>query len=109
MKKSKSRAPAGLSVEARAWWRQLQAEFAIEDPGGLLLLQTALEAFDRLRGARALIDRDGVVITDRFGQSKPHPAATIERDARTAMLTALRALNLDVEPLQGRVGRPNGR
>jgi hypothetical protein len=74
----------------------------------LLLLETGMRAFDRCEAARALLDRDGVVVTDRWGQSKQHPAAAVERDARAGLLAALRALCLDVEPLQPRVGRPGG-
>ena len=45
---------------------------------------------------------------DRYGQLKAHPAVNIERDARAAMLAALKAMNLDVEPLRDRPGRPGG-
>ena len=86
--------PAGLSAAARAWWRRLVNDFGIEDSAGLLLLQTAMRAFDRMQDAATLIRRDGVVIDDRFKQKKPHPAAQIERDARAGMITALRALRL---------------
>ena len=100
--------PMGLSEPAKKWYRRLLAEFEIRDDAGRLLLETAMRAFDRGESARALLERDGVVITDRWGQSKPHPAAAIERDARSGMLAAMRALNLDVEPLRDRPGRPGG-
>jgi P27 family predicted phage terminase small subunit len=109
MKKPKPKpTPARLTPEALAWYRELDAEYGIgDDPAGRLLLQTSCEAFDRMREAQALLERDGAVVPDRWGQLKPHPAAAMERDARSAMLAGLRALNLDVEPL-GRVGRPAG-
>ncbi len=44
---------------------------------------------------------------DRFVQRKPHPLLAAERDARAQMLAALKALNLDLEPLKDR-GRPPG-
>jgi P27 family predicted phage terminase small subunit len=102
-------APKGLSTEAKAWWKRLRTEYEIEDDAGLLLLQTGLEAFDRMRLAQAAIARDGMTILDRFDQRKPHPLLPAERDARAQMLAALRALNLDVEPLHDRPGRPAGR
>ncbi len=47
------------------------------------------------------------MVPDRFGQLKQNPATIIERDAKMAMLRALRALGLDiVQP--GPVGRPVG-
>lgn len=101
--------PKGLSTEAKRWWKRLRTEYEIEDDAGLLLLQTGLEAFDRMRLAQEAIARDGMTVRDRFGQPKPHPLLPAERDARAQMLAALRALNLDVEPLQDRPGRPAGR
>jgi phage terminase small subunit len=100
--------PVGLSDSAAHWYRVLRAEFDIKDEAGRLLLETAMRAFDRGESARVLLERDGVVIADRWGQQKPHPAATIERDARAGMLAALKALNLDVEPLRDKLGRPGG-
>lgn len=107
MKKCPS-APASLSPEAKNLWRRLLTEFDVNDQHGLLLLRTALEAMDRMRAAQAAIARDGVTIVDRWGQSKPHPACQIERDSRTGMLAALKALRLDIEPLHGAPGRPAG-
>lgn len=108
MKKTTIKA-APLSTEARAWKKKLTAEYQITDPAGLLLLQTALEAFERMNQARALIEKHGAVTVDRFGQLRANPATTIERDSRAAMLASLKALNLDVEPLRDAAGRPPGR
>ena len=100
--------PKTLSVEAKKWWRKLVREYGIDDPAGCLLLQTALEALDRMRGAQDAISTEGATVRDRYGQLKAHPAVNIERDARAAMLAALKAMNLDVEPLRDRPGRPGG-
>lgn len=105
----KNRPPQTLSAEARDLWRRLTDEYAIHDAAGLHLLSTALEAFDRMREAQALIAEHGACTQDRFGQLRPNPATTIERDSRAAMLAALKALNLDIEPLRDGPGRPPGR
>ena len=76
----------------------------MDDDAGHLLLQTALESFDRMRQAQEIILQDGATIRDRFDQLKSHPQITVERDARSAMLQALKALNLDLEPLKERPG-----
>lgn len=99
------RPPKTLSAEAKTWWRKLVDAYGIRDEGGLLLLATALEAFDRMRGAQRQIETDGLTVKDRFGQPKPHPATVVERDSRSGMLAALRALHLDLEPLNERPGR----
>ena len=100
-------APAGLSAAAAKWWADLQRDFPLADAAGLLLLEQAMRAFDRCEEARAMLDKDGGIITDRFGQKVPHPAIKLERDSRHQLLQCLRALNLDVEPARP-PGRPSG-
>ena len=108
LKKKAPVAPKTLSTEARAWWRELVGEFDVSDPAGRLLLQTGLEAFQRMREAQAVIAEQGLTMPDRFGQQKAHPATVVERDSRAGMLAALRQLNLDIEPSHDRPGRPAG-
>ncbi len=107
--KSRVKPPNGLSAEARAWWESIRTEYDVSDPGGLLILQSAVEAFDRMRQAQRRLKREGLTVTDRFGQSKANPLTLTERDSRSAMLAALKALNLDIVPTEPRVGRPAGR
>jgi len=107
--KTSLKPPKGLSAEARKWWESIRQEYDVEDAGGLLILQSAVEAFDRMRQAQRRLKKEGLTATDRFGQRKAHPATVIERDSRGAMLSALKQLNLDLEPIEPRAGRPNGR
>ena len=108
-KKPRTHDPAAtLSAEALTWRQRLLDEYEIGDGAGQLLLDTAMMAYDRMRQAQMVIADDGPFQIDRFGASKPHPALIVERDSRAGMLAALRALRLDVEPLQS-VGRPPGR
>jgi P27 family predicted phage terminase small subunit len=102
-------APKHLSRTAKAWFKKIQDEFEIQDETGKLLLQTAFEAYDRMKEAQETISNDGPVILDRFEQKKAHPLLSIERDSRAQMLAALKQLNLDLEPLQDKPGRPPGR
>ncbi|MBE7543781.1 MAG: hypothetical protein HS123_15590 [Solibacteraceae bacterium] len=98
--------PRHLSKEARVVVRLVQ-EYTIDDTPGLLVLEATLEAFDRLRGAQKVLAEEGITLADRFGQPRQHPATMVERDARTALMRGLKALNLDVV-LPGAVGRPAG-
>jgi P27 family predicted phage terminase small subunit len=91
-------APKKLSPEAKRLWRSITEEFQVADSAGMLLLQTALEAFDEMRQAQKILEVDGQVIEDRFKQKKQHPAALCVRDARNLMLRSLKALNLDIQP-----------
>lgn len=86
--------PAHLSVEARKLWSALVLEYVIDDAGSLALLLAVCESRDRAESCRRAIATEGQTIVDRFGQRKPHPLLPVERDARSAMVTALKALRL---------------
>ena len=100
--------PKGLSRSAAKWWRRVVAEYGICDAAGEMLLETALRCWDREEQARGQLDRDGCTTLDARGRPKAHPAAAVERDARSGFLAAIRALNLDVELLHAKPGRPPG-
>ena len=94
------RAPGHLSKEAKKIWKGIISEYEMVDVAGLKILRVALEAFDRAQGAREKIDLDGMTVEDKWGQIKPHPLLSCERDSRAAFLSGLKALNLDLEPLK---------
>lgn len=106
LKKLTDTPPTGLSAAAKRWWRELVEEFEIKDAAGRQVLELYCRRFDRARECRIQIKREGATIRDRWGQVKPHPLLATERDAIAGMLAALRALNLDLEPLHDRPGRP---
>lgn len=100
----KKNPPSHLSKESAAWWDKILRAWDLDD-SALLILALACESFDRMRGAQALVTEHGILVDDRFGQKRMNPAVLVERDNRAAMLQALKALCLDLEPLQS-VGRP---
>jgi P27 family predicted phage terminase small subunit len=108
MKKSLPSPPRHLSREAKGWWRRVMEGWELDDPS-LLILESALEAFDRMREAQAIIEAEGITVKDRFGQPKQHPATLVERDSKATMLRTLKALALDLEPLHDRPGRQPGK
>ena len=95
-RKANPQPPKHLSRESKSWWREVVSDYDLERHH-LQLLQAAAESWDRVQQARQLIERDGVVITDRFGQKKPHPAADIERHNRALFARMLRELALDFD------------
>ena len=103
---SLAKPPRHLSGEARRRWRALVAEYHLRDEAGLQILRTALEALDRALSSTAAIAVQGATFTDRFGQPRPHPLLATERDARAQYLAGLKMLNLDLEPVRDRPGRP---
>ena len=74
----------------------------------IALLTLACEAHDRATTTRELIDEEGIVTTDRFGQRITHPAVAVERDSRAAFARLVKQLDLDLVPA-GPVGRPRAR
>ena len=102
--------PKTLSSEAKKLWKQIHIDFEIDDRHGLLLLETALECFDRMRLAQSAVAEHGVVVKDRYDQLKTNPATTVERDQKAQMLQCFKQLNLNLEVVPGRkAGRPPGR
>jgi P27 family predicted phage terminase small subunit len=102
------RPPKHLGKPGRALWTAIQGDFAVADSAGLALLAAACEARDRADAAREAIAKAGMTFTDSKGNPRPHPLLAVERDSRAAVVSALRALNLDVEPALAGPGRPPG-
>ena len=102
--------PKHLSRESKRIWRRMVAEYhPFDDMHGLKVLEVSLDAYDRFQAARLQIEAEGMTVLDKFEQIKPHPLLTVERDSRAAFLAGLKALNLDLEPLRDKPGRPGGK
>ena len=95
-------APAHLSADAAGWWNQIVSSFELE-PHHLRLLQLASEAWDEAQAARAVVAEEGVMVEDRFGQARAHPAHKVLQDASIRFSRFLRELGLDAatEPSRG--------
>ncbi len=100
---------AKTRLAARREANRLAKEYEIEDPAGQALLRTFASAFSLEIECQEQIERDGLTFKDRFEQIKSHPLLTILNNARAQKMAALKALNLDLEPIQAGPGRPGGR
>jgi P27 family predicted phage terminase small subunit len=60
-------------------------------------LRLACEACDRAHQAQKLLDKEGLTISDRFAQTKEHPAAALRATAETSAARLLKQLGLHVE------------
>ncbi len=85
--------PTHLSKAAQSRWKTILGEWALGDTD-LLVLESALEAFDRMRQAQRILKKAGLTTKDRFGQVKPHSCIGVERDSRAAWLRAIKQLSL---------------
>ena len=100
--------PSHLEKAGRELWQGLIRDYGITDTAGTVLVTTAAECLDRMRSAQELVKKHGECITAGNGSLKTNPACRVEQDARSGMLSALRMLNLDLEPLRDGPGRPGG-
>lgn len=88
-------APDHLSDAAKSLWTSILKTWRLDDDASRAVLQTSLEAWDRCQRCRQQIDSKGETVEDRFGQAKPHPLLSAERDARSQFLTGLKQLGLE--------------
>lgn len=66
----------------------------------LAVLARACEALDRAEDAREAVDRDGVIVTNRYGAPAAHPGLDVERQNRALVGTLLRSLGILNPPTQ---------
>ena len=97
--------PQHLSPAARKWWRAIEDEYLLE-PHKVKILTLAAEAMDRCEQARLILAADGVIVRDRYGAPKTHPAIAIERDSRLAFARLVRELALAGDEGRGDVRPP---
>lgn len=91
------KAPKHLRPATKRWWREVVETFDLESHH-LRLLQAAAESWDRLQGAREVLDKNGVSYVDRFGAPRARPEVAVERDSRVAFARLCRELRLDDVP-----------
>jgi P27 family predicted phage terminase small subunit len=80
--------------ERRIWsdvvsgWSGERASFSV--------LAAGLEAHQRARECRAIIEAEGLTVTGRDGQTKAHPLCNVERDARRAFAQTFKQLGIKI-------------
>ena len=86
-------APKRLSAEAAELWRTYTNAWAL-DEHSLVMLELAMETFDRLRQAQRAIKRRGLVLKN----GRVNPACLVERDSRRDLAKMLKSLGLTLDP-----------
>ena len=99
--------PPHLKASGRAWFVQVVAKYAFESHE-LALVTAAAEMLDRAAAARELVELEGLVVQDRFGQIAAHPAAALERQALNSFRLLARELALDSPVPDSRPPLPKG-
>ncbi len=98
-----------LSRRAMRRRNRLATAYDISDVGGQDVLEAMWSAWDLWQAAQAVVDKEGLTVPGDRGGCKAHPLTAVIRDARSQYLLALKMLNLDLEPVRDRPGRPPGR
>jgi hypothetical protein len=80
-------------------------DYALDDPPARELLMRCCDSMDRADSARTILSEEGLTVTDRYSQIKPHPAAGIELANRTAVARLLRELRVLDPPEEDRPPR----
>ena len=88
--------PDHLGEPERLIWAGVFRDYDLPAMAAIAVLATSLEAHQRARECRETIARDGMTVIGRDGQAKVHPLLAVERDARQAWLSGIRALGLEL-------------
>jgi hypothetical protein len=102
--------PRPLGSHGTALWNRIQAEYRIQDTGGIEILAQCCSSLDRAEDLAAAIARDGNVVYSRAGVPKTHPAVREELACRAFVVRTLERLGLNVEAIKPAGGqtRPFG-
>jgi len=103
----KQNAPSALGPAGKKFWKKIVAEWNL-DPHHVELLAQAAKCLDRIAAAREIIDREGIIVKDRFGCSKRHPAVDVELQNKITFNRTLREIGLDVSAPENRPPRLGG-
>ncbi len=93
MRTQSKSATSHLTEDMRRFYRRVVRAYGLQDHHRRLVV-CACEAHDRMTQARDQLAREGITTIDRHGQTRPHPAVSIERDSRIAFARMLRELGL---------------
>ena len=102
--------PQGLSAASKKIWDEVNGAWVL-GVESIVLLQTALEAYDRLKQAQKQVDTDGITITSPSGLIRPHPSLRLEKEAAGRFLQAWKQLGFGQEApaeVARSIGRPGG-
>jgi P27 family predicted phage terminase small subunit len=97
-----------LSNKAKKLLNEIIKEYGVEDKPALIILQTAFEAYDRLKQAQEVLQKEGLSFQNRLGNPIMHPLLKVEQSARSQMLQALKMLDFEFgsPDVIRRVGHP---
>ncbi len=99
-------APKHLQPKTRRWWMDVVKKHNL-NTAQRHLLTLAGETWERSARARRVLEQDGLIFLDRFGQPRPRPEVEIEKDAKLLFTRLMRELQVGADELPEWVSRLN--
>jgi phage terminase small subunit len=91
--------PSGLCAAAERLWHDTVKRWEVDDSAALSHLAAACRSLSRLRKLERLLEVEGSLIRNRFGQQVRHPAHVVAMAEARNFREAMAALQLDIESL----------
>jgi hypothetical protein len=88
-------APAGTGPAGRRLWRSVVARFEL-DEHEMVLLRQAVQVVDSCARLQAIVEEQGEIVQDRFGQPKTNPALVELRSERALLARLIVALRVPI-------------
>lgn len=88
------RAPTGLGLAGRRFWKETQAAFVIEDHMVPILTETC-RCLDRLSEVREALEGQPLTIESPRGGQQAHPLLATETALRRQLVALVKSLGLD--------------
>jgi hypothetical protein len=88
--------PKSLKEKGKKFYKKILSEYVFENSHHFQFLEQAAVCLDRIYEAGKLLENEGRIVKDRFGQPREHPAAKMERDNKILFARLLRELGLDL-------------
>lgn len=99
--------PKHLTHKSREWARSVLRDFSFSEWDFKILIQAA-EALSRVEQCRKVIDKEGLTVLNRFGETKAHPLLDAEKAQRDLFRRLYRELCLNVDLNKQDVTRQKG-
>lgn len=92
-----ARAPAYLSGAGRTLWLSLFKTYTFDLPASVLLLDSLVEAWDRVQQCREALNGAPLTVTDKHGGVRVHPLVVEQRNCREQVARLAKTLRIHVE------------
>jgi phage terminase small subunit len=91
--------PSALCPAAQKLWQDTQSRWEMDDSAALTHLANACRSLTRMRELEGILQKEGIMILNRFKQPARHPAHVVLTSEAKNFREHMAALQLDIESL----------